>query len=1327
MTRHAEWRIAIDTGGTFTDGLAIDPQGRGHRVKILSSGALRGIVDRTLGPTRLRVSLHQEHAPPERAGEAGAGPAPGPASDLLRGFRFRLLAAEGPVPGTPVEDRRVERYDPAASTLDLTGPPLGAIAPDGTSRDELLRGSPFELISLEEAPVLAARLLTRTPPGAPLPAATLRLGTTLGTNALLERRCARTALFITRGFGDLLRIGTQQRPDLFALDVRAPEPLYEAVVEVPERLAADGSVLRPLDARGLVDEATRLVREGFQAAAIALLHSYRDPDHETRLRDLLLRCGFRHVSCSAEIAPVITLLTRAETAVVDAGLAPVVGGYLTRVRSSLAAGRLHLMTSAGGLHAATDVRPKDLLLSGPAGGVIGAALAGRRSGFDRLITFDMGGTSTDVARFDGDHEYLFEHRVGGARVAAPALAIETVAAGGGSVCWTDGGRLRVGPRSAGASPGPACYGAGGPVTLTDVNLLLGRLDPGRFEIPIVPERAGAAFESLRRGLAASQGEPSGEHPSRGQAPPAPEALLSGLLEIADELMAGAIRRVSLRRGYDPADYVLVAFGGAGGQHACGVAARLGVGTIVVPRDPGLLSAEGLAHAAVERFAERQVLRPLAEVEADLEQRFDGLAREARCAVEAEGIPSGEIEIRRRIACLRFVGQDAAVAVEHDPRVPLRQSFEKRYASLYGHRPEGRPVEVESLRVAASSRPPSAGDAAPHAAGEEVAPLTAATRRAHFGGGWREVSTFEREALRAGARFAGPALVFERHSATVVEPGWRAEVDRAGALVLRRADAAQGRGARADAGPSDSARPEAVRLELFTNRLAAIAEEMGERLGRTAVSTNVKERLDFSCALLDAEGELVVNAPHIPVHLGALGLCVRRLREALAMEPGDVVVTNHPVFGGSHLPDVTVVTPVFRGRALLGYVASRAHHAEIGGTRPGSMPPSARTLIEEGVVIPPSYLIRRGAPLWQEIRRRLESSPFPSRAVEDNLSDLRAAVAANHAGAGALLVLAQEHGHAAVRHYMRALTDLAERRVRDALARLPDGRYAAEERLDDGSPLRAAILIEGDRAVIDFTGSSGVHPGNLNATPAIVRSVVIYLLRVLLKEPLPLNEGLLRPVTLVLPEGILSPRFPDDPALAPAIVGGNVETSQRLVDTLLKALGLAACSQGTMNNVLFGNDAFGYYETIGGGCGAGSGFHGASAVHSHMTNTRITDPEVLEHRYPVRIDRFAVRRGSGGDGRFRGGDGIVREYTFLAPLSLSILSQHRTGRPYGLDGGEPGMAGAQRVIRTNGETEALRSIDSREVGPGDRLVVETPGGGGYGRPDHGEPSTRPRRT
>ena len=1264
------WHVWIDTGGTFTDCLARDPRGRLHRAKVLSSGALRAVVERALAPDAIRI---------REDWDAVAG--------TIDGFSVRLLGLRHP-------PARVASYDPREKVAYLDRP-----LPDRPPK-----GTPVELVSGDHAPILAAKLVTGTPAGGRLPPLAMRLGTTRATNALLERRGAPVALWTTRGFGDLPRIGTQQRPDLFALDVRTREPLYAEAVEVEERLAADGSVLIPLDASALASAAEALAGRGIRSAAVALMHAWRNPEHERALAEVLRAAGFEHVSLSSDLAPFLGLLPRVETAVVDAYLAPVLGGYLEAVERALAGGRLHAMTSAGGLVRPADFRAKDALLSGPAGGVAGAAHAGRRSGLPKVIAFDMGGTSTDVSRVDGDFEYVWEHEVGGGRVFAPALAIETVAAGGGSVCAFDAEGLRVGPESAGAWPGPACYGGGGPLTLTDCNLLLGRISHSRFAIPVDSAPAAAAADALLREVQARTGEETTR-----------EALLAGLVELADERMADAIRSISLRRGYDPVEYALVAFGGAGGQHACGVAERLGIATVLVPADAGLLSAFGLGNAPLERFAERQLLRALDEAEGEVGSLFAALEREATAEVEAEGVAREEIETRRRIASLRYAGQESALAVEWAPGTELRGAFEARYAAVYGHRPESRPIEVESLRVVASTRMPEPGrDETP---GRLVAP-TSGTRRMWLGGGWRKVPCLERAQLTPGAEFVGPALVVERHSATFVAEGWSAEVDGAGALVLKGTGARPAGPDRGEAGGAhpqgEEATPEAVRLELFVHRFRALVSEMGEMLRRTALSTNVKERLDFSCALLDARGELVVNAPHIPVHLGALGLCVRSVAAALPLEPGDVAVTNHPAFGGSHLPDVTVITPVHDDAgALVGYVASRAHHAEIGGTRPGSMPPDARTLAEEGVVIPPTYLVRHGEARWDEMRRLLAEGPHPTRALDENLADLAAAVAANHRGAGLLAALAREHGAEAVAGYMDALQHRAETRVREALAALGDGTYEAEERLDDGAVLHARIEVRDGSAVVDFAGTSPVHPGNLNATPAVVRSVVLYVLRLLVRESLPLNEGLLRAVELRIPPGMLAPEWGEDPSAGPAVVGGNTEVSQRLVDTLLKALGLAACSQGTMNNVLWGNERFGYYETVCGGSGAGPGWNGAHAVHTHMTNTRITDPEVVEHRYPVRVERFAVRAGSGGAGKWRGGDGAVRETVFLEPMSLSVLTQHRTEGPYAVCGGRPGAPGRQHVVRAGGETVELGPVDGCEVAPGDRLVLETPGGGGWG--------------
>jgi len=1262
MTGSRAWQLWVDTGGTFTDCVAVDPEGKLRLGKVLSSGALRDRVERVSSDGRLHL-------------EGAASLADG----FLTGFRLALVGAR--------DDFEVLDHDRGS---------LAVAAPD---LSRFPAGSPVELRSGLEAPLLATRLVTGTPLGHGLPPVAMRLATTRGTNALLERRGARAAHFTTAGFEDLLAISDQRRPHLFTLRVERPAPLPEEIVGVPGRLAADGSVLEPLDVDAVAPRVAALRARGYTCASIALLHGHRNPEHEELLERLLLDAGFTFVARSSALCPVQGLLRRSQTVATDAYLGPVIAEYLGAVRRGLGTGRatLHVMTSAGGLVESRSYRPVDSLLSGPAGGVVGAAMVGRRAASPRVIAFDMGGTSTDVSRVEGDFAYVFEHRVGPVTLAAPALAIETVAAGGGSVCRVEEGRLTVGPESAGADPGPACYGAGGPLTLTDVNLLLGRLLPDRFPIPIEERAARERLLALRHDLGAEAAAPD-------------EAILEGLVRIADERMAEAIRRISVRQGVDPSGYALVAFGGAGGQHACRVAELLGVAEVLLPGDAGLLSASGLGHAVVERFAQREVLRPLAEVSERVEAWLGELEAEASRALAREGVEPDGLEPPRRIAELRYVGQDAALEVEPRPGFGLAAAFERRYFELFSHRPSQRAVELVSLKAVVRGRRPRRPDPAREPA---VRPTVAPPRvqRCHLDGAWQEVPCLEAAHLEVGASVPGPALVQQEHSALVVPSGWRLEPFGDGG-VRAVATPSTGAAARLTPGPG---RPRAVELELMSHRFASIAREMGELLRRTAVSTNVKEREDFSCTLLDPQGRLVVNAPHIPVHLGAMGLCVRELIARRELAPGDVVVTNHPAFGGSHLPDVTMVAPAHAGERLLGYVACRAHHAEIGGVRPGSVPPDARTLAEEGVVIPPTLLVEGQKPAWHRLEALLTSGPYPTRALADNLADLRAMLAAVTRGRTALLALAETVGAEHVVAHMDALRALAAHQVRQALLRIPDGVHRGRQLLDDGSPLAAAFTVDGDRAALDFAGSAGVHPGNLNATPAIVHSVVMYVMRLLVDLDLPLNEGLLEPVEIRIPEGLLNPPFVDDPTRCPAVVGGNVETSQRLVDTLLQALGLAGCSQGTMNNVSFGDDRFGYYETVAGGSGATEGFDGADGVHTHMTNTRITDPEVLEHRYPVRLRRFAIRRGSGGAGRWRGGDGLVREVEFLASLQVSILSQHRASGPYGMAGGGAGAPGRQLLLRPDGSRLELASVDGCRVSPGDRLLLETPGGGGYGEP------------
>jgi 5-oxoprolinase (ATP-hydrolysing) len=1242
----AAWKISADTGGTFTDFFAIAPDGGARTVKVLSSGRLRIAIAEQIDPRTFRLALPDGWDTPD---------------GFFAGFQAEISG----------ETDIVESWEAASQRITLQKP---AAAPDASAID---------LFTGEEAPVLGARLLTGTGFGRPFPPIEFRLGTTRGTNALLERKGAPVALFITRGFGDLPVIRDQRRADLFALNHRRPVPLHARVIEVDERLASDGTVLKPLS-HDFENAARAALAAGIRVAAVSLLHSYVNPAPERALRDRLLALGFEHVSLSSELAPFIKLLPRTETAIVDGTLTPVLSAFVENIGRGMGIPSSFLiMTSAGGLKPATTFRPKDSLLSGPAGGVVGAATAARALGFSKIITFDMGGTSTDVARVDGDFHYRFEQRVGDARLLAPALRIATVASGGGSICrWTPAG-LRVGPESAGADPGPACYGRGGPLTITDVNFLLGRIDPAQFGIPIGPENLAAARSALSA-LKTKLSEPATDR-----------ELLEGLAAIATEQMADVIRTISLREGADPAEYALVAFGGAGPLHACDIAERLGMRTILVPREAGLLSAYGIHHAAVERFAEKQILAPLDEVFGSLGTELTSLAAEAMSR-----LPQTSGEIRRRLAEMRLSGQDATLTVEigSDP-AHLGEAFRTEYEKIFGYPPDPtRPAEVVALRVIAATRSVPALRSYP--VSSPIIPCSISDQTLFH----------QRDRLATGAVLAGPCVIQDPFSTLFLKAGWSATVNENGALVLSGSTTPQAAAVEVSDSP--------ILRELFRHRFENLVEEMGAMLQRSAVSTNVKEREDYSCALLDAAGELVVNAPHIPVHLGALGLCVREVGKVIDWRPGDTIITNHPAFGGSHLPDVTLITPVFTPDGTrLGFVANRAHHAEIGGKAPGSMPPDARSLAEEGVVISPRRLIRDGANPFEEIERLLTvDAPFPTRRPGDNLADLHAQLAANLRGATLLEGLAETHGAGVIRAHLETLARQSRDSLREHLDRSGFSVASGIETLDDGTEIHALIERGTDgRLTIDFSGTSIRHPGNLNATPAIVRSAILYTLRLWTQSPVPLNEGLLREVDVVLPSCFLNPAFSPDPTDCPAVVGGNVETSQRIVNLLIRLLGFQAGSQGTMNNLIFGNERFGYYETIGGGAGAGPDYAGASGLHTHMTNTAITDPEILERRYPVRLREFSLRRGSGGAGEWQGGDGLVREFEFLEPLRVSLLTQHRRTGPFGQNGGENGAPGRQTRILANGETEILPSQAAFDAKLGDVLRIETPGGGGWGDP------------
>jgi len=1223
------WRIAVDTGGTFTDAIAIDPDGAMHRAKLLSTGRLRGRIVSVDG----RRSCTLDLALPRD-------------SRALLGARMRLMDDDAGSILT-ITEHRGQRLD-----LDAGPPDVGRTV---------------EISTDEPAPVLAARLLTNTSIDASFPSLTLRLATTRGTNALLERTMARTALFVTKGFRDVLRIDDQRRAELFTLTPGRPDPLTTDVWPIAGRLDAEGKEVEPLDEDD-VHRAARAARAaGCTVAAIALLHSWANDAHERAVESIVHDAGFDVVRRSSIVSPGIHLLRRTQTTVVDAGLTPIVGSFIDSIGDAIGGDDIRIMTSAGGVVRRDDIRPSDTLLSGPAGGVVGAARAGRLHRETTLISFDMGGTSTDVARIDGVPMITFRHQVGDARVARPAIAIETVAAGGGSICRFVNGRPHVGPASAGASPGPACYGMGGPLTMTDVNVLLGFVDTTNFEIPMSTEAAERALDRVLDDAATQLR----------RRPPRDE-VLRGFRDLADERMAEAIRRVSVRRGFDPAVHTLFAFGGAGPQHAAALADRLGMQRIIVPPDASLLSALGVQAAAIERLAERSLLQPLDNVVDEIDDQLRELEREARAAMMHER-GTDEHDRMVRIVSLRFTGQEHAIDL-HDVNVEdLDTEFRTAYEHLYRHHPEDRQIECVSLRIIV--RRPS-----------EMTDESVDDTALH----WTH----------------GPTCIADRRTTTVVPEGWRAARTSHGGLRLER-----------DATPSAAAMTmmdddqTVMANELIMTRLAAIAEEMGEQLRQTAISPNIRDRLDYSCGVLDADGRLVASAPHIPVHLGALGPCVRAVNEALGeLRPDDVAITNHPRDGGSHLPDVTVVQAVFdaSGERRLGYVASRAHHAEIGGMTPGSMPPAARSLSDEGVIIPAMKLIDAGVPQWDRLRDMFTAAPYPTRALSDNLTDIGAALAAGAHGAARLRDLCASRRADRVHRAMQWIIEHTAELVRDGLRDIVDAPEPIVETLDDGSEIHIALACTDDGLRLDLRGSSPQHPTNFNAPRAVMRSAVAYVVRLLVAKDIPLNEGLLDAIDIVTDErSIIDPHFEGDASTMPAVAAGNVETSQRLVNALIRALGLAADSQGTMNNLLMGNDTFGAYETIGGGAGATRDHDGASGIHTHMTNTAMTDAEILERRYPLRVLDFALRAASGGSGRHVGGDGLVREIEALADVDVSVIGQHRTTGPSGLDGGEAGRPALQRVLRRDGMIDDLDSSASVRLVAGDRIRIETPGGGGVG--------------
>ncbi len=1166
-----------------------------------------------------------------------------------------------------------------------------------------------------DAAVHGVREVLGLGPDAPIPAGlvdVVKMGTTVATNALLERAGERTVLVTTRGFRDALRIGYQNRPELFTRRIALPQLLYESVIEVDERIGADGTVLRSLELEQTRKALEAALDAGIRSVAVLFVHGYRHTEHERAVADLAHEVGFSQVSTSHEVSPLMKFVSRGDTTVVDAYLTPILRRYVDSVRAELAQTRLMFMQSNGGLTDARLFQGKDSILSGPAGGIVGAVRTSQLAGFDKVIGFDMGGTSTDVSHYAGELERAFDTKVAGVRMRVPIMRIHTVAAGGGSILHFDGMRLRVGPDSAGANPGPACYRRNGPLAVTDCNVMLGKLVPEHFPHAFGPEgnqpldaaTVTAQFDRLAAKVSAATGRTQGSH-----------EVAEGFLRIAVQNMANAIKEISVQRGYDVTEYTLACFGGAGGQHACLVADALGMTRVFLHPLAGVLSAYGMGLADVRALRETAVERLLsAAALAEVAKRLDTLGDSAAAELEEQGFVRASIAVSRRLQ-VRYEGSDTALLVDHGTLETVRAGFEAAHRAQYGFVMEGKALIVEAAVVEAvgSTTDPACSSIQEESSAAPPPRLPTALREVDMftHGAMHAAPVYRRDQLSGGQAVAGPAILIEDTSTVVIEPGWRGTLGAGGALTLERTEPlVRERKVGTDADP--------IMLEVFNNLFMSIAEQMGAALQNTAYSVNIKERLDFSCAIFDADGALIANAPHMPVHLGSMGESVRHIQKARLgeMRPGEVYVLNDPYHGGTHLPDVTVITPVFSTQEanvepeILFYVASRGHHADIGGITPGSMPPDSSSLEHEGVLLDIVLLVADGVFREAALVQRLQGGAFPARNPYQNIADLKAQVAANEKGVQELRRMVEHFGLDVVHAYMGHVQDNAEECVRRVLTTLRSGsfRYA----MDNGEFVDVSITVdqEARSAVIDFSGSAPQSETNFNAPAAVCRAAVLYVLRTLVDDDIPMNDGCLKPVEIIVPRGTLL--NPDPPA---AVVAGNVETSQYITDTLYGALGVLGASQGTMNNVTFGNDEYQYYETICGGSGAGPTFDGTDAVHTHMTNSRLTDVEVLEWRFPVRLEAFRIRAGSGGAGTHWGGNGTYRAIRFLEPMTVAILSGHRKVPPYGAAGGEAGAPGQNWVERADGTRIEMSGTDRCDVFAGDLVVIETPGGGGYGPP------------
>jgi 5-oxoprolinase (ATP-hydrolysing) len=1166
----------------------------------------------------------------------------------------------------------------------------------------------------KDAAVHGIRQLLNLREDEPIPAAQIeavKMGTTVATNALLERAGERTALVVTLGFKDQLRIAYQNRPKLFVRKIQLPELLYSDVVEVDERIGAHGDIVKTLNVNAAQTAMQQLFDTGIRAVAICLMHGYRFTQHEVALKKIAQAIGFTQISVSHEVSPLMKFVSRGDTTVVDAYLSPILRRYVNQVQAALGDVRLQFMQSSGGLTDAHHFHGKDAILSGPAGGIVGAVAVSKLAGFDKMIGFDMGGTSTDVSHYAGEFERAFVTEVAGVRLRSPIMQIHTVAAGGGSICIFDGSKFRVGPESAGANPGPAAYRRGGPLTVTDCNVMVGKLRSELFPAVFGPQgNETLDTDTVKQkfaALAIEVNKATGSHKS-------PEEIAAGFLQIAVENMANAIKHVSVARGYDVTEYTLTCFGGAGGQHACLVADALGMERVYIHPFAGVLSAYGMGLADVRTIKQSAVEAQLSDQQlAQLASVFATLSKAAGAEVAEQGIALDQIEIVQRVA-LKYTGTDTTIelAVDADTKSKsLVTSFESTYKQRYGFLMPNRALVIESVSVEAIGASQSAVEVPVAASSRETALAPVSTVDAYMAGSRQAVGVYLREALQPGDVIAGPAIIKEPNATTIVEPEWRLTVTALNHLVLSRAVAktrAHAIGTTADP----------VLLEVFNNLFMAIAEQMGVTLANTSYSVNIKERLDFSCAIFDPEANLVANAPHMPVHLGSMGESVRVVlnKRAATIKPGDAFVVNAPYAGGTHIPDVTVVMPVYVDAQPdvqsiakpLFYVASRGHHADIGGITPGSMPPFSKHISEEGVLLDNVQLVKDGVFLEAELTQLLTQDPLPVRNVTQNIADLRAQVASCNKGAQELIKMIDHFGQDVVVAYMKHVQDNAEESVRRVIHKLRDGEFGVD--LDDGSHIHAKVTIDKVKreATVDFTGTSAQRPSNFNAPRPVSQAVVLYVFRTLVDDDIPMNAGCLKPIHIVIPDGsMLSPKYPA------AVVAGNVEVSQAATNCLYGALGVLAGAYGTMTNFTFGNDVHQYYETISGGSGAGEGFDGTSVVQCHMTNSRLTDPEVLEFRYPVRVDAHSILLGTGGQGKWHGGNGADRRIRFLEPLTAAILGNNRKNQPHGMAGGSPGAAAKNWLERADGSREDFGHICEVSVDKDDVFVIQTPGGGGFG--------------